>query len=323
MDCGFTWDYNSLINELTQGMEHTKQLRTYLSSVPSTSESTPNLLLQKILSSYEQSLLILKRTGSTGGANEPPPASDNRSHRGDDKKRSFKDHPELIDIPKKRKSQPRWTQQVNVRTESGFEGPLDDGYSWRKYGQKDILGAYYPSLVVDEVGENHEVSGSNPNGDKNTSLWQKCKRRSYYRCRYWLLQGCAATKQVQRSNDDPTISEITYKDTHTCREVTNSALQPKSPEKQANHQGYSPSFASPTATESNYLSVSGSQMNSFGRVHNSNHSKSYLSDIGIIQNLYHSDSDRTYTVSANTSTTSSSIEGMDVQWAEFRQVKVG
>ncbi|KAF3652176.1 putative WRKY transcription factor 53 [Capsicum annuum] len=272
-------------------MEHTKQLRTYLSSVSSTSESTPNLLLQKILSSYEQSLLILKRTGSTGGANKPPPASDNRSHRGDDKKRSFKDHPELIDIPKKRKSQPRWTQQVNVRTESGFEGPLDDGYSWRKYGQKDILGAYYP--------------------------------RSYYRCRYWLLRGCAATKQVQRSNDDPTISEITYKDTHTCREVTNSALQPKSPEKQANHQGYSPSFASPTATESNYLSVSGSQMNSFGRVHNSNHSKSYLSNIGIIQNLYHSDSDRTYTLSANTSTTSSSIEGMDVQWAEFRQVKVG
>ncbi|PHT96051.1 hypothetical protein T459_03933 [Capsicum annuum] len=307
MDCVFTWDYNSLINELTQGMEHTKQLKTYLSSVPSTSESTPNSLLQKILSSYEKSLLILKWTGSTvqslqplpptGGAIEPPPAaSDDRSHNCDDKKRSFNDHTELIDSSNKRKSQPRWTKQVNVRTGRGFEGPLDDGYSWRKYGQTKILGAYYP--------------------------------RSYYRCRYWLLKGCAATKQVQRSNDDITIFEITYKNSHTCREVTNSALQPKSPEKQANHQtptvdGYSPSFASPTATESNYLSVSGSQMNSFGRVHNSNHSESYLSDIGIIQNLYHSDSDRTYTLSANTSTTSSSIEGMDVQWAEFRQVKVG
>ncbi|PHT96052.1 hypothetical protein T459_03934 [Capsicum annuum] len=274
MDCVFTWDYNSLINELTQGMEHTKQLRTYLSSVSSTSESTP-------ISVDSQTDWL------------------NRYYR---------------------KSQPRWTQQVNVRTESGFEGPLDDGYSWRKYGQKDILGAYYPSLVVDEVDENHEVSGSNPSGDKNTrdffvfSLFEPMVYRkqplylvgvrSYYRCRYWLLRGCAATKQVQRSNDDPTISEITYKDTHTCREVTNSALQPKSPEKQANHQGYSPSFASPTATESNYLSLSGSQMNSFGRVHNSNHSKSYLSNIGIIQNLYHSDSDRTYTLSANTSTTS-------------------
>ena len=26
----------------------------------------------------------------------------------------------------------------------GPEGPLDDGFSWRKYGQKDILGAKYP-----------------------------------------------------------------------------------------------------------------------------------------------------------------------------------
>jgi len=27
---------------------------------------------------------------------------------------------------------------------TGLEGPLDDGYSWRKYGQKDILGANFP-----------------------------------------------------------------------------------------------------------------------------------------------------------------------------------
>lgn len=26
----------------------------------------------------------------------------------------------------------------------GVEGPVDDGYSWRKYGQKDILGAKHP-----------------------------------------------------------------------------------------------------------------------------------------------------------------------------------
>lgn len=43
-----------------------------------------------------------------------------------------------------RKSQPTWTEQVKVSAETGFEGPTDDGYSWRKYGQKDILGAKYP-----------------------------------------------------------------------------------------------------------------------------------------------------------------------------------
>lgn len=39
---------------------------------------------------------------------------------------------------------PRWTRQVRVSPGIGLEGPLDDGFSWRKYGQKDILGAKYP-----------------------------------------------------------------------------------------------------------------------------------------------------------------------------------
>lgn len=43
-----------------------------------------------------------------------------------------------------RKTEPRWTEQVKVCLGNGLEGPLDDGYSWRKYGQKDILGANFP-----------------------------------------------------------------------------------------------------------------------------------------------------------------------------------
>lgn len=39
---------------------------------------------------------------------------------------------------------PRWMDQVRVSSGTGLEGPQDDGYSWRKYGQKDILGAKYP-----------------------------------------------------------------------------------------------------------------------------------------------------------------------------------
>lgn len=46
-----------------------------------------------------------------------------------------------------RKLQPTWTEQVKVNIDNGLEGPTDDGYSWRKYGQKDILGAKYPRLV--------------------------------------------------------------------------------------------------------------------------------------------------------------------------------
>jgi len=31
-----------------------------------------------------------------------------------------------------------------VKIENGVEEPLQDGYSWRKYGQKNILNAKYP-----------------------------------------------------------------------------------------------------------------------------------------------------------------------------------
>jgi hypothetical protein len=54
--------------------------------------------------------------------------------------------PFLRASPKKRKATARWTsQQVRVSAAgAGAEGPADDGHSWRKYGQKDILGAKYP-----------------------------------------------------------------------------------------------------------------------------------------------------------------------------------
>ncbi|KAJ0251092.1 WRKY domain-containing protein [Hirschfeldia incana] len=85
---------------------------------------------------------------------------------------------------KTRKMLPKWTEQVRISPESGLEGPHGDVFSWRKYGQKDILGAKYP--------------------------------RSYYRCTFRNTHNCWATKQVQRSNDNPTIFDLTYRGTHTC-----------------------------------------------------------------------------------------------------------
>jgi len=39
---------------------------------------------------------------------------------------------------------PKWTKHIRVKIENDVEGPLEDGYNWRKYGQKDILSAKYP-----------------------------------------------------------------------------------------------------------------------------------------------------------------------------------
>jgi len=40
--------------------------------------------------------------------------------------------------------------------------------------------------------------------------------RGYYRCTHRHAQGCLATKQVQKSDEDEMICEITYKGRHTC-----------------------------------------------------------------------------------------------------------
>ncbi|WCJ20098.1 WRKY DNA-binding transcription factor 70 [Euphorbia peplus] len=61
---------------------------------------------------------------------------------------------------------------------------VEDSHAWRKYGQKDILNAKYP--------------------------------RSYFRCTHKYDQGCRATKQVQKKEDDPNLYLITYIRSHTC-----------------------------------------------------------------------------------------------------------
>ncbi|KAG0495925.1 hypothetical protein HPP92_000616 [Vanilla planifolia] len=92
---------------------------------------------------------------------------------------------EKKEMSKKRKSlQQKWSSNVQVCVGSSMERSLDDGHNWRKYGQKDILGSIFP--------------------------------REYYRCSHRHSQGCQARKQVQRSNKDPYIIDITYSGTHTC-----------------------------------------------------------------------------------------------------------
>lgn len=57
---------------------------------------------------------------------------------------------------------------------------LDDGYRWRKYGQKAVKNNNFP--------------------------------RSYYRCTH---QGCSVKKQVQRLSKDEEVVVTTYEGTHT------------------------------------------------------------------------------------------------------------
>ncbi|KAL0393659.1 UNVERIFIED_CONTAM: putative WRKY transcription factor 53 [Sesamum latifolium] len=113
MESALTWENKALINELTQGLEKAKQLRIHLcSTCPCEAQ---DLLLRRIISTFEKALMILKWGGSVGQAQECAalPAAGSVL-----------------------KSQPIWTEQVRVNSENALEGPGDDGYSWRKYGQK-------------------------------------------------------------------------------------------------------------------------------------------------------------------------------------------
>ncbi|CAN6171872.1 unnamed protein product [Urochloa humidicola] len=85
-----------------------------------------------------------------------------------------------------RRSAPRRSSQ-RVRTDGAcrtivLQNGVQDSYTWRKYGQKEILGARFP--------------------------------RSYFKC--GRKSGCSARKQVQQSDADPSKLEITYLGAHTC-----------------------------------------------------------------------------------------------------------
>ncbi|KAL3635677.1 WRKY Transcription Factor [Castilleja foliolosa] len=198
MEMALNGEHMKLVDELTQGMDKAMQLRSYLRST-SPSEAQ-DLLLQTIISTFQNALLVLNWGGPQSGA--PTPAapetslSPDVSPKSDDMNKDFSNRRDNgTDTSNKRKLQPTWTEQVS--SEYGLEGPRDDGYNWRKYGQKDILGAKHP--------------------------------RSYYRCTHRAARDCFATKQVQRSDDDPTVFDTTYKGTHTCH-LSRNAISPQKQE---------------------------------------------------------------------------------------------
>ncbi|KVH08615.1 DNA-binding WRKY, partial [Cynara cardunculus var. scolymus] len=78
-------------------------------------------------------------------------------------------------------------RQAKVIKRIAIEEPLDDGYVWRKYGEKKILNSKYP--------------------------------RQYYRCNSKILHNCYATKQVERSTKDPSFFIVAYSGNHTCPRI--------------------------------------------------------------------------------------------------------
>ncbi|KAL2244327.1 probable WRKY transcription factor 48 [Sesamum indicum] len=81
--------------------------------------------------------------------------------------------------PKKKKEKRQREPRFAFMTKSEIDH-LDDGYRWRKYGQKAVKNSPFP--------------------------------RSYYRC---TSTACGVKKRVERSSEDPSIVVTTYEGTHT------------------------------------------------------------------------------------------------------------
>uniref|UniRef100_I1NQA9 WRKY domain-containing protein n=2 Tax=Oryza glaberrima TaxID=4538 RepID=I1NQA9_ORYGL len=156
-------------------------------------------LVSGLLSSIDRSISIARSccteaaaagrlTQQAGAAPESPPSADGSA--GSDLGADSRYRANAAGPCKKRKTLPKWSKQVKVRSVQDV-GPLDDGFSWRKYGQKDILGAKYP--------------------------------RAYFRCTHRHTQGCHASKQVQRADGDPLLFDVVYHGDHTCAHGVRSA----------------------------------------------------------------------------------------------------
>ncbi|RDY02090.1 putative WRKY transcription factor 41, partial [Mucuna pruriens] len=265
-----SWENDALVNELIQGMEVARKLKEDL-SLPSSVDSRDSLL-QRILSSYDKALLILRWNASITNSqtlHQPTKTTSPQSSVRDDAECGRKDHQQPKHNSKKRKMMPKWTEQIKVKmANGGVEGPLEDGYRWRKYGQKDILSAKYP--------------------------------RSYYRCRFRNTKGCYATKQVQRSEEEASTFDITYRGSHTCNGNNADEFQHAQPSQESLTNKYTNTFS--IKTDNVTAHPFGSSM--------TQHNHTLLSSLLLENNndpffdgLCNKDSDVAGIVSAHTSTT--------------------
>ncbi|XP_073278858.1 probable WRKY transcription factor 41 isoform X2 [Primulina huaijiensis] len=183
---------NTLVG-LMQGREFVNQLKLLFQLSNSTEKY--EFFVEKIESSFDNAIALINSmeflehetpSHTIGNTSASPNLLENSSkNEGSDPDYTDQTHK---GVSKKRKMTRKWNDVVRVCSGAGIESHLNDGYSWRKYGQKVILNTDHP--------------------------------RAYYRCTYLNTQRCLAKKHVQRTDYDPSIFEVVYKGKHSCVQET-------------------------------------------------------------------------------------------------------
>ncbi|KAK8488197.1 hypothetical protein V6N13_064054 [Hibiscus sabdariffa] len=118
MEKAMDLEQTTLLDELIRGKELACLLRQHLH--PCSSAETPQLLLKKLLCSDEKALSMLNSSGFEVESKVWVTAL------GSPVSRSVS------------------SDGVKQRKIFSMEVPLNEGYCWRKYGHKDILGSKFP-----------------------------------------------------------------------------------------------------------------------------------------------------------------------------------
>uniref|UniRef100_A0A0D9WM54 WRKY domain-containing protein n=1 Tax=Leersia perrieri TaxID=77586 RepID=A0A0D9WM54_9ORYZ len=200
-------DIHMLMSILADGEEQARQLGEAAAAATADESSYYRGMARQLQCTFASAMAVARTidsaaatTTTTGDRSDSPRSADESSARTARDGGVVAAQQERQDMSKRRKGLPRWTEKFRV-PDANLEATPDDGFSWRKYGQKDILGAKFP--------------------------------RGYYRCTYRNAQGCPATKQVQRSDADLAVFDVTYHGAHTChqkqRHVTTTAAGKNSP----------------------------------------------------------------------------------------------
>ncbi|XP_022723074.1 probable WRKY transcription factor 48 isoform X1 [Durio zibethinus] len=166
----------SISSELHQEILHEQQLALYakqLQGLPSPASTIPES--SEVLNNPATPNSSSISSSSNGAEN------DEQTKAGDDEEQDqdqdqYKTKKQLK--PKKKNQKRQREPRFAFMTKSEIDH-LDDGYRWRKYGQKAVKNSPYP--------------------------------RSYYRC---TSAGCGVKKRVERSSDDPMIVVTTYEGQH-------------------------------------------------------------------------------------------------------------
>ncbi|RDX60869.1 putative WRKY transcription factor 70, partial [Mucuna pruriens] len=172
-----------IMKELVKGQEAATQLKLLLQNPFGSEVSLSSQeLMTIVLTSFTQALSII-----TSSSLEPSSAHDltHRTLLNASPVATSGNDPSSDGGNRSRKAgRGRYNRRRSALAWTIVSCATDDNHAWRKYGQKRIQNSEFP--------------------------------RCYFRCSHKYDQGCRATKQVQRDEENPNMYQTTYIGIHTC-----------------------------------------------------------------------------------------------------------